>query len=98
MVLGYSINDSIVIFSRIRENIVILKDKPMLDIVNISLNQTLRRTLLTSFSTALVVMSLIMLGGETLRGLSFVLLIGIIFGTYSSIFIASPIMLMFSRL
>ena len=98
MILGYSINDTIVIFSRIRENIVILKDKPMLEIVNISLNQTLRRTLLTSFSTALVVMSLIMLGGETLRGLSFVLLIGIIFGTYSSIFIASPIMLMFSRL
>ena len=62
-------------------------------IVNISLNQTLRRTILTSFATSLVVVSLLVLGGEALRDLSFALLIGMIFGTYSSIYIASPVML-----
>lgn len=63
-------------------------------IVNISLNQTLRRTILTSFATTLVVLSLMILGGEALRDLSLALFIGMIFGTYSSIYIASPVMLM----
>ena len=97
MILGYSINDTIVIFSSIRENLVRFKNKPLIEVVNLSLTETLRRTLLTSFSTALVVGSLIVLGGETLRGLSLALLVGIIFGTYSSIFIASPVMLMMNR-
>jgi preprotein translocase subunit SecF len=97
MILGYSINDTIVIFSRIRENLNLLKDRSLVDIVNISLNQTLRRTILTSLSTALVVIPLILGGSETLRGLSLATLIGIIFGTYSSIFIASPVMIMFDR-
>ena len=93
-VLGYSINDTIVIFTKIRKNIKIMKNVPILTIVNTSINQTLRRTILTSFSTTLVVLSLLILGGEALRDLSLALLIGIIFGTYSSIYIASPVMLL----
>ena len=96
-VLGYSINDTIVIFTQIRENVKKMKNVPIDEVVNISLNQTLRRTILTSVSTALIVLSLIVLGGEALRDLSTALLIGIIFGTYSSIYIASPVMLMFYK-
>ncbi len=93
-VLGYSINDTIVIFSQIRTNLVKMRGQSLHDIVNTSLNQTLRRTLLTSFSTALTVGSMFFLGGEGLRDFSLTLLVGIIFGTYSSIYIASPIMMM----
>ena len=92
--VGYSINDTIVIFARIRENIHKMRNSTMEHIVNISTNETLRRTLLTSFATSLVVISLVLFGGETLKMLSLVLLIGIIFGTYSSISIASPTMLL----
>lgn len=94
VVLGYSINDTIVIFTKIRQNIKAMKNTAIDKIVNISLNQTLRRTILTSFATTLVVLSLIILGGEALRDLSLALLVGMIFGTYSSIYIASPIMLL----
>jgi preprotein translocase subunit SecF len=98
MTLGYSINDTIVIFARIREEMKnASRHESMQDIVNRAINQTLRRTLLTSFSTLLVVLSVLILGGEALRNLSFALLLGIIFGTYSSIFIASPIMMMFYK-
>jgi preprotein translocase subunit SecF len=93
-VLGYSINDTIVIFARIRTNLVKMKGSSLKHIVNVSLNSTLRRTLLTSFATALTVFAMLLLGGEALRDFSFVLLVGIIFGTYSSIYIASPIMMM----
>ena len=93
-VLGYSINDTIVIFSRIRENVKKMRNEPIEKIVNISINETLRRTLLTSFATCLVVVALLLFGGEALRTLSLALLIGMVFGTYSSIYIASPIMLM----
>lgn len=96
-VLGYSINDTIIIFSRIRENMHKLGDRSLKDIINISTTETLRRTLLTSFATTLVVISLVAFGGEVLRGLSLVLLIGFVFGTYSSIFVASPVMLLFSK-
>jgi len=96
-VLGYSINDTIVIFSQIRTNLVKMRDKSMEEIVNASLNQTLRRTLLTSFSTALTVGSMFFLGGEGLRDFSLTLLVGIIFGTYSSIYIASPIMMLLNK-
>ncbi len=92
-VIGYSLNDTIVIFGRVRENMVKLKDHPEHDIVNISLNQTFRRTLLTSLSTLLTVLSVLILGGGTLRGFSIVMLVGVLAGTYSSIYIASPIML-----
>jgi preprotein translocase SecF subunit len=96
-VLGYSINDTIVIFARIRQNVKNLSNTSLAKVVNLSINQTLRRTTLTSFATALVVFSLIILGGETLRDLALALLIGIIIGTYSSIYIASPVMLLLNR-
>lgn len=92
-VLGYSINDTIVIFSRIRENIARMGGSSLYDIINVSINQTMSRTMLTSLSTALVVVSLLIFGGEMLRGLSITLLLGIVFGTYSSIFVASPVMM-----
>ncbi len=96
-VLGYSINDTIVIFSRIRENILLLPGSSIHHIVNVSLNETLRRTLLTSFATTLVVVPLALFGGEVLRTLSLALLIGFVFGTYSSIYIASPVMMLFYK-
>lgn len=96
-VLGYSINDTIIIFTRIRENMGKLTNKTAEEIVNISTNETLRRTILTVFATTLVVVSLVLFGGEVLRSLSLVLLIGFIFGTYSSIFVASPIMLLIDK-
>lgn len=92
-VLGYSLNDTIVIFSRIRDNFKKYKGVSEYDVANLSINQTLKRTLLTSFATTLSVMSILLIGGETLRGLSLVMLLGIIVGTYSSIYIASPVML-----
>ena len=94
MVLGYSINDTIVIFSRIREKLTTMSDASLYDIVNSSLNQTLRRTLLTSISTALVLLSMLLFGGEALSDFAFALLIGVVFGTYSSIYIASPVMML----
>jgi preprotein translocase subunit SecF len=93
-VLGYSINDTIVIFSQIRENRGTMGGSSLYDIVNVSLNQTLRRTILTSVSTAIPVSIMYFFGGEALKDFSFALLVGIIFGTYSSIYIASPIMML----
>lgn len=93
-VLGYSINDTIIIFARIRENLKTMRGAPLAEIVNASLNQTLRRTLMTSFATFLTVMALVILGGEVLRDFALALLVGIFFGTYSSIYIASPVMMM----
>ena len=96
-VLGYSINDTIVIFDQIRDNIKKMKHASFYEIVNASINKTLRRTILTSFSTALTVGSMFILGGEALRDFSLALLVGIVFGTYSSIYIASPIMMLFYK-
>ena len=93
-ILGYSINDTIVIFSRVRDNIKKMKGVSEEEIVNTSINQTLRRTMLTSISTFLAVGSIFVLGGKALHGFSLTMLIGIVVGTYSSIYIASPIMLM----
>lgn len=91
--LGYSINDTIVIFSRIQENFVKEKGKSEEEIVELSINQTLRRTLLTSITTFLAVASIYLIGGEALKGFSLAMLIGIVAGTYSSVYIASPVML-----
>lgn len=96
-ILGYSINDTIVIFSRIRENMGKLSKSSLYEIVNVSTNQTLRRTVLTSFATSLTVLSFLILGGESLFDLSLALLIGIVVGTYSSIYVASPIMMMLHK-
>ncbi|MFH1644582.1 MAG: protein translocase subunit SecF [bacterium] len=93
-ILGYSLNDTIVIYSRIRENLTKMHGVSLQKVVNTSLNQTLKRTLLTSFSTLLAVGSIFILGGETLHSFSLVMLLGIIFGTYSSIYIASPVMML----
>lgn len=93
--IGYSLNDTIIIFGRIRENFKKLAGSGVsdYDIVNLSINQTLTRTILTSFATLLSVASILVLGGETLYGLAIVMFIGIIVGTFSSIYIASPSML-----
>jgi len=93
-VLGYSINDTIVIFSSIRNHIKKMHGTSLAKIVNISLNVTLRRTILTSFATLLTVLAMLILGGEALRDFTLTLLIGIVFGTYSSIYIASPVMML----
>ncbi len=89
--VGYSVNDTIVIFDRVRENRRLLRRKSLDEIINLSINQTLRRTVLTSGITFITVASLYVLGGEVLRSFSFVLVAGIIVGTYSSIAVASPI-------
>jgi len=96
-VMGYSINDTIVIFSQIRDNLAKLSHESLNKIVNVSINQTLRRTILTSVSTGLTVLSMLILGGEALRDFSIALLVGIIIGTYSSIYIASPVMMLLYR-
>lgn len=96
-VLGYSINDTIVIFSQIRDNLFKMKNYSLSSIVNNSLNYTLKRTLLTSISTGIPVGVMLIFGGEALRNFSLALLIGIIFGTYSSIYIASPVMMLLYR-
>lgn len=96
-VLGYSINDTIIVFSRIRYNMKHLHTKSLYDIVNISVNERLVRTILTSSATALVVLSMFIFGGDTIRDFSLVILLGIIFGTFSSIYIASPIMMFFMK-
>jgi preprotein translocase subunit SecF len=89
--VGYSVNDTIVIFDRVRENRRFLRRKSLDEILNLSINQTLRRTILTSGITFFTVLALFILGGEVLRSFSFVLVAGIIIGTYSSIAIAAPV-------
>ncbi len=95
--VGYSVNDTVVIFDRVRENRRRHRRKPLVDVMNMSLNQTLSRTILTSGTTLLVVGTLFFRGGEVIRGFAFVLLIGVIIGTYSSIFVASPFALLWER-
>ena len=95
-IIGYSINDTIVVFDRIRENLKIYGKNKLTfkECVDLSINQTLSRTLLTSATTLMTVCSLLFLGGEAIRGFAFTFLIGLIAGTYSSVFIASPILLL----
>ena len=90
--VGYSMNDTIVVFDRIRENLRISRREPLPDLVNRSINQTLSRTVLTSGLTFLTVLSLFIFGGEVLNGFSFALVVGILIGTYSSIAVASPML------
>ncbi len=91
--VGYSMNDTIVIFDRIRENLKILRRESLEALMNRSVNQTLSRTILTSGLTFLTTVSLYLFGGSVLHGFSFALVVGIIIGTYSSVFVASPIVL-----
>ena len=93
-VIGYSLNDTIVVYDRIRENFRKLRKGEPVDIIDVSLNQTLSRTLMTSFTTVLVLLALYFLGGEIIHGFAFALLVGVIVGTYSSIYVASAAALM----
>ena len=90
-IVGYSLNDTVVVFDRIREYANVFKTEPYPDVVNRSINNTLSRTIITSSTTLLVVITLFIFGGEVLKGFAFALIIGIVIGTYSSIFVASPI-------
>lgn len=92
-VVGYSVNDTIVVFDRIRENFPIYRKRSAFDVINGSVNETLSRTLMTSFTTILVLVTLFYFGGEIIHGFAFTLLAGIIIGTYSSIFVASSVLL-----
>lgn len=95
--VGYSMNDTIVVFDRIRENIKLLRRENLAEIVNRSINQTLSRTILTSGLTFLTVLSLYLFGGEVLHGFSFALVIGILIGTYSSIAVAAPMLVAYQE-
>ncbi|WP_457560319.1 protein translocase subunit SecF [Caminibacter sp.] len=91
--MGYSLNDTIVVFDRIREQVLHSKENDLAKVINEAVSMTLSRTVLTSFTTFLVVLTLYLFGGEIIRPFSFTLLVGIIVGTYSSIFIASPLLI-----
>ena len=95
--VGYSMNDTIVVFDRIRENIKLMRRESLSEIVNRSINQTLSRTILTSGLTFLTVLSLFLFGGEVLHGFSFALVIGILIGTYSSIAVAAPMLVAYQE-
>jgi preprotein translocase subunit SecF len=95
--VGYSMNDTIVVFDRIRENIKMMRRESLAEIVNRSINQTLSRTILTSGLTFLTVLSLYLFGGEVLNGFSFALVIGILIGTYSSIAVAAPMLVAYQE-
>ncbi len=92
-ILGYSLNDTIIVFDRIREGLVTVKSSKLADVIDESVTRTLSRTTLTSLTTFFVVLTLFLMGGEIIHGFSFTLLVGIIVGTYSSIFIASPLLM-----
>ncbi|MDZ7735306.1 MAG: protein translocase subunit SecF [Gammaproteobacteria bacterium] len=90
-VIGYSLNDTIVVFDRVRENFRWLRERPPVEVFNISLNQTLSRTIMTGVTTLLVLGALLIFGGETMQGFSVALILGVLVGTYSSIYVASAI-------
>ena len=91
-IVGYSMNDTVVIYDRIRENLGKFHKLDISDIANLSINETLARTIITSVTTLLALFSIFILGGEILRGFSFAMILGVLIGTYSSIFVASPIL------
>jgi preprotein translocase subunit SecF len=96
--VGYSVNDSVVVFDRVRENLKLHRGEDLEQLMNTSINQTLSRTFITSGTTLMVVLSLYFFGGDVINTFAFVLLIGILVGTYSSIFVASPVALSIHRL
>ena len=95
--IGYSINDTVVIYDRIRENLKLHKAKPIEEIINLSINETFSRTILTSITTFLAVLTIFLFGGEVLRGFSGVMLFGIVAGTYSSTFLSTSSLVIFSK-
>jgi preprotein translocase subunit SecF len=97
-IIGFSINDTIVIFDRIRDNMKKNIKTPLMEIINTSVNQTLSRTILTSLTVFMVLLVLFFLGGSVIHDFTFTLLVGTIAGVYSTVFIASPIVLLFERI
>ena len=91
-VIGYSLNDTVVVFDRIREYTKSNQNEELSQTVNLALNSTLSRTLNTSLTTLLVLLAIFLFGGESIRGFMFALIVGVIIGTYSSVFIATPVM------
>ncbi|MEL7515045.1 MAG: protein translocase subunit SecF [Pseudomonadota bacterium] len=92
-IVGYSLNDTVVVFDRVRENLRKYKKKPLSEVLNISINETLSRTVMTSVTTLLALISLFVLGGDVIRGFVFAMIWGVIVGTYSSVFVASAVLL-----
>ncbi len=92
-IVGYSLNDTVVVFDRVRENLIKYKSKDLKEVLNISINETLSRTFMTSATTLLALIALFVLGGDVIRGFVFAMIWGVIVGTYSSIFVASAILL-----
>ena len=93
-IVGYSMNDTVVIFDRVRENLRKYSDIKIFDLTNISINETLSRTIITSTTTLLALVSIYIFGGKILEGFSLAMILGVIFGTYSSIYIANPILVL----
>lgn len=92
-IVGYSLNDTVIVYDRIRENLRKFKSMPLPDLLNLSVNDTLSRTIMTSMTTLLALVALYVLGGDGLRGFSFAMIWGVLVGTYSSIFVASPLLI-----
>ena len=92
-IVGYSLNDTVVVFDRVRENLRKYKKRPLAEVLNISINETLSRTLMTSVTTLLALIALYVLGGDVIRGFVFAMIWGVVVGTYSSVFVASTILL-----
>ncbi|HAK97860.1 MAG TPA: protein translocase subunit SecF, partial [Rhodobiaceae bacterium] len=92
-IVGYSMNDTVVVYDRVRENLRRFKKMPLSDLANLSINSTLSRTVMTSVTTLLALFSLYILGGEVIRGFTLAMIWGVFVGTYSSIFIASPVLM-----
>ncbi len=91
-IVGYSLNDTVVVFDRVRENLRKYKKMPMIELLDLSINHTLSRTVLTSVTTLLALIALYVFGGEVIRGFTFAMIWGVLVGTYSSVFIASPVL------
>ena len=92
-IVGYSLNDTVVVFDRVRENLRKFKKRPLQEVMNVSINETLARTVMTSVTTLLALIALFVLGGDVIRGFIFAMIWGVVVGTYSSIFVASAILL-----
>lgn len=92
-IVGYSMNDTVIVYDRIRENLRKYKKMPLAELLNMSINDTLSRTILTSSTTLVALVSLYLIGGEALKGFSFAMIWGVVIGTYSSIFVAAPLLL-----